>query len=240
MTEATTQDASPQAPASLWEDFIDIFYAPRQVFERRRYAKFGLPLLILTLLVTALFFAAQGPLADAFAAEFQRGMQRAGGQAPQMSAEQLANAQRMSRIFGTLAVLIAFPIGVMLTGVALWLAGKMFDFAGTVAMAILVITYAQFPRLLQSVVMLLEGLLLAPQSLAATSIGPARFVNPETTSPFAVAMLMRLDLFYIWSTVLIAIGAQVVGRVPRTQSYILAVIVWIVGAIPQLPALLAG
>jgi hypothetical protein len=240
MTEATTQDAPPQESASLWEDFIDIFYAPRQVFERRRYAKFGLLLFILTLLATALFVAMQGPLADAFAAEFQRGMQRAGNQAPEMSAEQAATAQRMGRIFGTLAILIAFPVGVMLTGVALWLAGKLFDFAGTIGMAILIIAYAQFPRMLQSVLMLVQGLISEPDSLAAVSIGPARFFDAGTTSPFGMAMLMRLDLFYIWSTILIAIGAQVIGRVPRTQSYILAVIVWLVGALPQLPALLMG
>ena len=236
MTETTIQDPPSQAPASLWEDFIDIFYAPRQVFERRRHARFGLLLLIITLLATALFFAMQGPLGDAFAAEFQRGMQQAGGEQPQLTGEQAATAQRMGRIFGTLAVLVFFPLAVVATGLVLWLVGKMFDFSASVGLAILIVTYAQFPRLLQSVVMLVQGLLLRPDTLAGVSVGPARFLDPDTAPALAMVMLMRLDLFYIWSTVLIAIGAQVIGRVPKTQSYILAAIVWLVGALPQLPA----
>lgn len=239
MTDSTLQDAPPEAPASLWEDFIDIFYAPRQVFERRRHAKFGLVLLILTLVSTALFVAMQGPLGDAFAAEMQRGM-RAGGNGQQMTPEQIEGTRRMGRIFGPIAVLIGFPVGVMLTGLVLWLVGKIFDFSAGVGMAILIVTYSQFPRLVQSVVMLLQGLVMDPDGLADVSIGPARFLDPATTGRFAMGMLMRLDVFYIWSTILIAIGAQVIGRVPKAQSYILAVVVWLVGMIPQLPALFVG
>jgi hypothetical protein len=240
MTDATMQDAPPQAPASLWEDFIDIFYSPREVFARRQNAKFGLVLLILTLLSTALFFAMQGPLGDAFAAEFQRGMQRAGNDGPQLSAEQQEGARRIGTIFGTLAVLIGFPLAVAAIGVVLWGLGKMFGFAASVGMAILIVTYAQFPRIIQSVLMLLQGLLLQPDSLAATSVGPARFLDPDTAPAIATILLMRLDVFYIWSTILIAIGAQVIGKVPKAQSYILAVLCWIVGALPQLPAVFMG
>lgn len=229
--------ADTPARASLWEDFLDIFYAPREVFERRKEAGYGLVLLILTLLVTALFFASQGPLGDAYTAEFTRSMQNAGGAGQQMSAEQMAQAQRMGSIFGTIAMLIFFPLGVVVCGVALWALGKLFGFSAGVSAAILVLTYAQFPRLLQSVVALLQGLFFNPQSLAATSVGPARFVDPETTSAVLLAQLMRLDIFYIWSTALIALGARVIGRVPTVQAAILAILVWVVGA---LPALLGG
>ena len=241
MSDAATQEATPQAPASLWEDFIDIFYAPREVFARRQNGKFGLVLLIVTLLTTLLFFAMQGPLGDAFAAEMQRAMQRSGGAAPQMTPEQAAGARRMGAIFGTLAVAVGYPIGICLIGLVLWGLGKMFDFASTAALAILIVTYAQFPRVAGSVVTLLEGILLNPATLAETSVGPARFLDPRTTQPFLMAMLMRMDVFYIWSTILIAIGAHVIGRVPKTQAYVLAAIIWIVGAIPTvLPALLQG
>lgn len=236
MNEPTLQEAPPGARTSVWEDFIDIFYAPRQVFERRRGAKYGLVLLVLTILVTVLFFASQGPLADAYAAEFQRGMENA---SQQMTAEQMEQAQRMGSIFGTIAVLIGFPIGVLLIGLVLWGLGKMFGFAATASMAILIVTYAQFPRVLQSIVMVLQGLFMNAESLAALTLGPARFLDPDTTSALAMAMLMRLDVFYIWSTVLIAIGAQVIGRVPKAQSYLLAALVWVVGALPSVVGALA-
>lgn len=236
MSEPTLQEAPPGARTSVWEDFIDIFYAPRQVFERRRGAKYGLVLLILTLLVTVLFFASQGPLANAYAAEFQRGMDNA---SQQMTAEQMEQAQRMGSIFGTVAVLIGFPIGVVLIGLVLWGLGKMFGFAATAGMAILIVTYAQFPRVLQSIAMVLQGLFMNAESLAALTLGPARFLDPDTTSALTMALLMRLDVFYIWSTILIAIGAQVIGRVPKAQSYILAVLVWVVGALPGVAGALA-
>jgi hypothetical protein len=46
---------APSAPkrASLWEDFVDILYAPRSVFERRREGKFGVALLVYVAIATA-------------------------------------------------------------------------------------------------------------------------------------------------------------------------------------------
>src|SRR5690606_15531951 len=88
-----------------------------------------------------------------------------------------------------------FPLGVVASGIVLWGLGKLFGFAAGVSAAILVVTYAQFPRLLQSVAALLQGLLMNPESLAATSLGPARFLDPEAASAPLLASLMRLDLF---------------------------------------------
>ena len=88
--------------------------------------------------------------------------------------------------------------------------------------------------------MLLQGLILNPDSLAATTFGPARFMDPESASALMLAMMMRLDLFYIWSTALIAIGAEVIGRIPRSKAILLAVLVWVVGAIPTVLGALAS
>lgn len=232
MNEPMMDTPAAEAPASVWEDFMDIFYAPREVFARRQNAGFGLVLVVLTILLTVIFYASQGPLAEAMAAEFRRAMEQGGPGAQQMTAEQMATAQRMGAIFGTLGVLVVLPISVMLVGVVLWAVGKLFDFSASVGAAILIATYALFPRLLQSIVALLQGLLFSPAALAETSIGPARFFDPATTSPVLMALLMRADVFYIWSTILIAIGAHVIGKVPKERSYLLAVLVWLVGAIP--------
>jgi len=239
MTDATVQEAPSPAQASLWEDFIDIFYAPRQVFERRREAGFGLVLLIITVIGTALFFASQGPLEAAYAAEFRRSLESAGA-AAQPTPEQMEQGRQAARIFGTLGILIGYPVSVLIVGVVLWALGKLFSFSGTVKMAILIVTYAQIPRILQGVATLIQGLLLRPDSLADVSLGPARFLDPDSTSMLVTGLLGRLDVFYIWSTILIAIGAQVLGRVPRVQSYVLAVLVWVVGALPSLMGALAG
>ena len=58
MSDQSTSDghsegvsATPPKPAAWWEDFIDIFYAPSQVFARRANSGFFLPMVVVTLLV---------------------------------------------------------------------------------------------------------------------------------------------------------------------------------------------
>lgn len=49
-------DAEPTpSKASLWEDFVDIFYAPSSVFARAD-GKFGKPLLFLVVVGAVLYF----------------------------------------------------------------------------------------------------------------------------------------------------------------------------------------
>jgi hypothetical protein len=64
-------------------------------------------------------------------------------------------------------------------------------------------------------------------------LGPGRFLDPDTASPLLMALLMRVDVFYVWSTVLIAIGLQVIGKVPAAKAYLVAIAVWFVGALPS-------
>jgi hypothetical protein len=93
MTETTAVDAPTPEPAARWEDFIDIFVSPREVFARRADGSFALPLIVATVLIVALFFVMQSALATAFDAEFQRGMAQAAASGRQMTPEQMAGAQ---------------------------------------------------------------------------------------------------------------------------------------------------
>ena len=58
-------------PPSVWEDLLEIFYAPRAVFERRRETPaFGLALIVFTVLVVGLSFAFRGAMEPVFDAEY--------------------------------------------------------------------------------------------------------------------------------------------------------------------------
>src|SRR5690606_39925611 len=58
METVTTSTALTEGSASLWEDFVDIYYAPRQVFARREEGgRWGIVLLILVGLMALLYFA---------------------------------------------------------------------------------------------------------------------------------------------------------------------------------------
>jgi hypothetical protein len=227
-TTTPVEPVPEQQSTSVWEDFVDIFYAPSSVFARRRDGRFALALVILTVLMGILFYASQTVLAEAMRAEFARAVE---GQ--QLTAEQMAGMERMAGIFGTIGFAVTFPIGVLLTGLVLWLVGKAFGSVAGFAAAAMVATYAQTPKVLQQLAAILQGLVMEPvSSIYHVTLSPARFMDPEQTSAVVMGLLGRLDVFVIWSTVLLAIGLAVVGRVPRSQAYLAAAVVWLLGAVP--------
>ena len=52
MAMQATPVAAPRA--AIWEDFIDIFYAPSSVFRRREAGNFFIPLAVITIVCGAL------------------------------------------------------------------------------------------------------------------------------------------------------------------------------------------
>ena len=235
----TASRPAPAAKTSVWEDFIDIFYAPTQVFERRRDGRFGLALLVLTIVLTLLFWLSQTYLEPMYSAEFNRQMAAAMRDNPQMTQEMVESARGVQRFTAMFGVVI-FPVVALLTGFVLWLVGKLFDSTQTVGQALMVGTYAQFPRVIDWIVRNVQGAILSPETIEpkyGSSLSLARFLDAGSVSPVMYEIAGRLDLFTIWVTILLAIGLHVTGSVPKARAYIAAAIVWVIGA---LPAVLGG
>ena len=115
---------------------------------------------------------------------------------------------------------VFMPVAIFGVGCATWLAGKLVDAKQTFHAALVVAAYAYVPRILESVVNGVQGLLLDPAQLDGRfrlSLGPGRFLDPDTASPLLLAFVGRLDVFTLWITVLIAIGLAVTGRIPLRQ-----------------------
>ena len=232
-------DATPEK-ASIWEDFIEIFFAPSAVFARRRDGRFWLALIVLTLLIGVLFYASQGPLAGVFEGEFRRGIARAAEGGTRITEQQATQMRAMTERFAIVGVVVVVFVGTLVMGVLIWLLSKMFGSLATVAVATAVATYSQFPKIIQAALNIVQGIFFEADSLAAISLGPARFFDADTTSPALLALLQRFDVFIIWPTVLIAIGLVVAARMERSNAIIVAVIVWAVGALPSLLTALRG
>src|SRR5215213_6453764 len=237
-----TQAAPVSAPpAAVWEDFIDIFYAPSSVFRRRENGNFFIPLALITIVCGVLFYLNSGALQPMFDAEFDRQMATVARQNPNFrpeAAQQMRNfASRMQMV----AVFIFLPIAMFGVGVATWLVGKLVDAKQTFKAALVVGAYAYAPRIIDFVLQGVQGLFLDPAQLDGRfrlSLGVGRFLDPDTTSPLLLAVLGRVDLFTIWITVLIAIGICVTGRIPLRKAAIAAAIIWFLGGLPLiLPAL---
>ena len=79
----------------------------------------------------------------------------------------------------------------------------------------IVAAYAYAPRILDSVLLGLQGLFLDPAQLDGRfrlSFGVGRFLDPDTVSPLLLAIVGRVDVITIWITALVAIGLCVTGR----------------------------
>lgn len=229
MTDAA---ASPTpSKAGLWEDFIDIFMQPSQVFERRREGKFGLALLALVVLSGILFFALRNGIAPIMDAEMAKAAAAMAAKNPNITADQIAAQQGMMEKFAVIGYVLFMPIGIVITAVLLWLASKAISASVAFAAAMMIATYSQFPRVIEMILNAIQGLLLSPESITSrfsVQLGPARFLGTDA-NPVLQTILGGLDLFTIWVTVLLAIGISVVARVPRSKAAIAAAIVWFVG-----------
>ena len=237
---ATTGDAPPgdapraDAKASRWEDFIDIFYAPSAVFARRATSGFLLPMVVVTLLTGAFYIMNSGVWSPVMDAEFTREMAR---QSSQLTEGQMQGARRFAETMGKVGAFIFVPVGIFLTGLMLWACGKFVDAKQTLGQATMVASFAFMPRVVEALVVAVQGLVLDPSTFDGrwrVSLGVGRFFDPDTTSPALLAFLGRIDVFTIWVTLLLAIGLAVTGRITRSRAAIAATIVWLLGALPLL------
>ncbi|MCC7053437.1 MAG: YIP1 family protein [Gemmatimonadaceae bacterium] len=234
MSDPVPMDTQPvqAAPANAgsWEDALDIFYAPRQVFERRRDGKYWIPLLILCAVSVAIYFLSiqfNEAVADA---EFSRAMaEQAAKGGQKMTAEQVAAAKAFAGKFKALVVYILpvmLVISAWVSGVIIMLLGNMMGGKLNFAQGVTVGVLANFPEVLGRAVVGVQGLFLDTATVTskyafATSV--ARFMSADANK-FLLKLGALADPFVIWSSVLVGIGVFVIGRVEKEKAAVLAII----------------
>jgi hypothetical protein len=232
--EIRTAEPAP-GKVGLWEDFVDIFYAPSSVFARRADGKFGMALLFLVVVVTILYFLTKNAIQPMMDAEFARRSVDMLRKNPNLTSEQLASGQHFFEMLGPIFIALGLTLTVLATGLVLWVVGKLFDAKESLSAAIMIATYAEVPRIVQTITNAAQGLLMSPESLNsmnAVGFSLARFIDPDHGSAVLIALASRVDLFTIWITVLLAIGLHVVGKISKQQAAIVAAITWVIGALP--------
>jgi len=239
---------APTAPTPertpVWEDFLEIFLKPSAVFERRRDAGFFIPFLVFVVVFIGIWFGLRGAFQPIMDAEMTRGFAKAMTKNPQMTEDMVAGMRAGAEKFAPILVMVGIPLTVLLLGLTTWAAGKMVGAAVSVGAAMMIATYSYFPRILELLVSGAQALLLPEEQLTgegSVKLGIARVLDPDTTSGALMALMMRVDVFTLWVTFLIAVGLHVVGKIPMNKALLGAAIVWVIGALPKvLPALVAG
>ena len=223
--------------AAVWEDFVDIFYAPSAVFARRARGNFWIPFFVVSAAIGVLLYVTSGVLRPVFEAEFDRGMAAAMRSNPRITAD---GAQRFKDAFLRIGIFIGVifvPLTIVCTGVATWLIGKLFGARQAFQSAMIVAAYAFVPRILESVLNGVQGIVLNPDDLNGRwrlSLGVGRFFDPDAVSPLLLAVVGRIDVFTIWVTLLLAIGVSVTGGISRSRAFMAAPLIWLAGALPGL------
>ena len=164
-----------------------------------------------------------------------RAMAAAAKKNPGLTADQIAGSTAMFAKFAPVIAGFATFFVPLVVGVLLWIVGKFFSATEDIGQACMIATYAAFPRILGAILGLVQAFVLDPSKLngmASISFGPARFLDPDTTSPALLGLLGRFDIFTIWATVLLAIGLAVVARIPKSRAAMAAVLVWVIGSLP--------
>jgi len=176
----------------------------------------------------------KGSYQPAIEADVARAMQGVQQKNPDITDEQLQQMETVQSKIASVAAVVIVPITALVIGLAFWLLGKFVGATETLGQAMLIATFASFPRIVGFLAVGIQGLFVPEESIkgmSSLSLGPARFLDPDTASSLSVAMAMRFDVTLIWITLLLAIGLKVVGKMPMNKAMIPAVLVWLVGSL---------
>ncbi len=228
---------APAARGGLFEDLIEVLYAPGAVFERTRTTKATMYLIVTAVLVAVIAFSTKNlltPWLDAQADVAIKVAAAKGTPVPEAAANTMRTFTGWSIVAGAPLTMI---IGPLLNALFILAGAKVMDARITFAQATMVATLAGVPRILGWIALPVQALLLdgsKARSVMDLQLGPARFPDPVTTPAPLLTLLANLDLFRIWQIALIAIGVAVVARVPRMTGLFVALIMLGIGAILQL------
>ena len=236
MTSPEGTIAAPKQ-GGVFEDLIEVLFAPTKVFDRSRAAKAIMYVLITAVIVAVIVFATKNlimPWLDAQADLTLKIAAAKGKPIPDAAVSSIRTTTSYSILIGAPLIML---IGPYINALFLVIGAKLMKAPISFAQAALIATLGGVPRILGWLALPVQALLLNSSSakgLADFSLGPARFLDPATTSPAVLALLSNLDIFRLWQIALIAIGVSVVGRVSKSTGVLVAIVMAGIAAILQL------
>jgi hypothetical protein len=235
--EHRPEDSVPPAETettSRWEDYIDVFISPAELFQRRAADRVAPPLITLLALSVAFYFI----------------LLPANGMAMRASAGESAEAAQMMEQFGMLFqmlgsifVPITYLIMLSLVAALLLVIGRLAEIRTVWSRTLLIATYGGFIYLLAQIAGGVAILIHGEAGLDVVrdvSFGPLRFIGSTDTEPVMTAILRRFDIFTIWQAVVWGIGVSVIYRVSRARGMAVAFATWAIMTIPGVVMAMIG
>lgn len=236
MAPETTVQAPESVPetAARWEDFVDVFVAPRAVFRRRANDSWWVPLLVLCALSTALYYVflpVQAVLQE-----------NAMLNNPNITPEAMEAARRMGptmRVVSGIFTPVFVAIFTLILGLVSWIAGKVTSIDLPFRRALTITALVSFLAVVQQLV---AGVLMSVKLRAGGELDPIRdysfgllrFIPTSELNAGVIALLSRIDLFAFWQFGWFAIALIAAANAPKGAAWLAASVVWLAGALPFL------
>jgi hypothetical protein len=216
---------APQT-ASRWEDYVDVFFSPADLFRRRAGDRIGPPLLTLLGLAVLFYFV----LLPA-----NRMVMTAAVSDNPEAAQAIGQFGTLFQLIAAVFVPVTYLIMIAAAAALLWLTARVSDVRADFSRTMLIATYAAFIYLLaqlgSGVAVLLHGE-VGLDMVRHTSFGLLRFLDYAEMNPVFVALARRVDLFAIWQAALWGVGMAVIYRMSRLHAAGLAATTWLLFALP--------
>jgi len=217
--------------ASRWEDLVDVFFSPAELF-RRRANDSAKPAFFTLLVLAVVIYYAFLPVNQETIRIAMETQAAARGQDP----TQMGTAAKFMGYFGGITMVIGLTLAILLTALALWVIGRLVEVKGTYRQAFMIVTYASFVTLLAliaiSVVSIIGGDGL--DQVRGKSFGLLRFIDTESMPPTVRPLLTLTEIWALWQAVLWAVGMCVVMKATKAQAAIAAIGTWLLSAVPGL------
>jgi hypothetical protein len=225
---AARSEAPEGERASRWEDYVDIYLSPAEVFRRRANDAAGPPLATLLVLSTVLYLV----LIPA-----NRAIIAASAQADPNTAAFMEDWGTILQIVGVVAVPITMIVMVAFAAMLLWLAARLFGVPLEPGRAFLISVFAGFVLLVGQVAA--AGLVMLHPGGAIDisrdlSLGALRFYPAGEVPAATVAILRRIDVFAVWQAVLWGVGVRIVAGTTAGRAALIAFAAWLLLAVPSL------
>lgn len=226
------------APLSQGARIIDTFIAPSKTFtDLRRSASWWAPWIVISIFSIVFVYAVARQIT--FEQVNRNGIAQSPKQAEQF--DKLSPDQQAARLhiaakfvavigYGSPAFLLLYCL---VGSVVVWLVFKVGAGAETTfSQAYAIMMYAWLPGILQAIlatISLFSG--VNPEGFdmsnpAGTNL--AYYLDPETTGKFLRSMASALDVFSIWSLILVGIGFSCTSKVKRSNAIIIVVVCYLV------------
>lgn len=218
MTPEQIPESEPQ-PKGMGEAsrLIGVFFEPSKTFaDVAARPSFWVPLL-LTIVVGLAYIAlySQHVGWERMIRHQTETSSRASQLTPEQRETQIQMGMKFAPVFGYVGVAIGIPLTLLI-----WAAVLLGIVKGIMSVPIrfkqvfAILSYAGLPGVIFMILAIAVMFLKSPDDFNLQNplvFNPAAFLDPATTSKFAYSFLSSLDLFRIWTMVLIAIGLKTAG-----------------------------